>query len=195
MSTVRSASFRSRSATSTRVPARASRIAAARPLPMPSPAAPPPDTIATLPAKPASSSGPFIRSPLCVLLAVPVDAEGVSLRLHIARIGAAEMGGAEQRVAFGTILQELAARARRQVQVPTELARPVRVIDLDRVMHDVAREGRLLAAIPEIDGDRARRVARIVLKGEQRVGLVIAVDHYRLARLDNRQHRIVERAA
>ena len=42
ISTVRSASFRSRSATSTLVPARASRIAAARPLPMPSPAAPPP---------------------------------------------------------------------------------------------------------------------------------------------------------
>jgi hypothetical protein len=32
-------------------------------LPMPSPTAPPPDTIATLPVKPASSSGPFIASP------------------------------------------------------------------------------------------------------------------------------------
>ncbi len=55
ISTVRSASSRSRSTTSTRVPARASRIAAARPLPMPSPFAPPPVTIATLPARPASS--------------------------------------------------------------------------------------------------------------------------------------------
>jgi hypothetical protein len=60
ISTVRSASLRSRSATSTLVPARASRIAAARPLPMPSPAAPPPLTMATLPVKPESSSGPFI---------------------------------------------------------------------------------------------------------------------------------------
>src|SRR5258708_426628 len=60
ISTVRSASLRSRSATSTLVPARASRIAAARPLPMPSPAAPPPLTMATLSVKPESSSGPFI---------------------------------------------------------------------------------------------------------------------------------------
>src|SRR5437879_4982857 len=41
ISTVRSASLRSRSATSTLAPARASKIAAARPLPIPSPAAPP----------------------------------------------------------------------------------------------------------------------------------------------------------
>src|SRR5438094_363011 len=41
ISTVRFASATSRSTTITRVPARASRIAAARPLPMPSPAAPP----------------------------------------------------------------------------------------------------------------------------------------------------------
>src|SRR5262245_12461745 len=56
MATVRSASAPSRSTTSTRVPARANRMAAARPLPMPSPAAPPPATMATLPARPASSS-------------------------------------------------------------------------------------------------------------------------------------------
>src|SRR6185312_6584680 len=49
-----------RSATSTFVPARASRIAAARPLPTPSPAAPPPEISATLPARPSSSSGPFM---------------------------------------------------------------------------------------------------------------------------------------
>ena len=60
ISTVRSASLRSRSATSTFAPARASRIAAARPLPMPSPTAPPPLISATLPARPASSSGPCI---------------------------------------------------------------------------------------------------------------------------------------
>src|SRR5262249_47711119 len=35
-------------------------IAVARPLPMPSPAAPPPLTIATLPDRPSSSTGPFI---------------------------------------------------------------------------------------------------------------------------------------
>ena len=62
-------------------------------------------------------------------------------------------------------------------------------------MHDVAREAGLLAAVLEVDGDRARRVAGIVLDGEQRVGLVVAVDHHRLAGLDDRQHRIVERAA
>src|SRR5499425_2129873 len=45
----------SRSTTITRVPARASRIAAARPLPMPSPAAPPPVTIATLSLSPQLS--------------------------------------------------------------------------------------------------------------------------------------------
>lgn len=64
--TVRSASSRSRSTTSTLVPDRASRIAAARPLPMPSPAAPPPVTIATLPASPVSSENfplSLMRSP------------------------------------------------------------------------------------------------------------------------------------
>ncbi len=55
ISTVRRASLRSRSATTTRAPALASRIAAARPLPMPSPAAPPPDTRATLPSSPQPS--------------------------------------------------------------------------------------------------------------------------------------------
>lgn len=60
ISTVRSARPRSRSATSTLAPARASSIAAARPLPMPSPTAPPPLTMATLPVRPASSSGPCI---------------------------------------------------------------------------------------------------------------------------------------
>jgi hypothetical protein len=34
----------------------------------------------------------------------------------------------------------------------------------------------------------------IVLDGKQRVGLVIALDHHGLAGLDDRQHRIVERA-
>ncbi len=53
MATVRSASALSRSTTSTLVPARASRMAAARPLPMPSPAAPPPAMMATLPSRPA----------------------------------------------------------------------------------------------------------------------------------------------
>jgi hypothetical protein len=62
ISTVRPASPGSRSATTTLAPARASKIAAARPLPIPSPAAPPPLTIATLPAKPASSSRSFVRA-------------------------------------------------------------------------------------------------------------------------------------
>ena len=52
ISTVRPASPGSRSATTTLAPARGSKIAAARPLPIPSPAAPPTLTIATLPAKP-----------------------------------------------------------------------------------------------------------------------------------------------
>ena len=60
ISTVRCASFLSRSETTTLVPARASRIAAARPLPMPSPTAPPPETMATLPARPVSSSRPVM---------------------------------------------------------------------------------------------------------------------------------------
>src|SRR5262245_13954166 len=205
ISTVRSASFLSRSATTTLVPARASRIAAARPLPMPSPAAPPPETIATLPAKPASSSDPFIASPFdprcqrgptpakpsCL---VPVDAKRIGLRLDVPRIGAGEVGGAEKCIALGAVLQQAAPAFRRQVLIPTELARPLRVIDLDRVMHDVAREAGLPVAVPEVDGDRARRVAGIVLDGEQWIGLVVDVDDYRTPRIDDRQHRIVERA-
>src|SRR3990167_32452 len=191
ISTVRSASFRSRSATSTLAPARASRIAAARPLPMPSPAAPPPEMIATLPARPASSSGPFI---VVSLLPIPIDAEAVALRLDVARIGAGEVGGAEQRVALDAILEELAPGPRRHLLIPAELARPVGMIDLDRVMHDVAGEGGRAASVPEVDGDRARRVAGIVFYGEQRVGLVVTLDHHGLAGLDDRQHRIVERA-
>src|SRR5260370_23618855 len=53
--TVCSAASRRISTTSTQAPARASRIAAARPLPIPSSGAPPPVTIATLPARPRSS--------------------------------------------------------------------------------------------------------------------------------------------
>jgi hypothetical protein len=56
IATVRSASARSRSTTSTFVPERANKIAAARPLPIPSPAAPAPVTMAALPAKPAASA-------------------------------------------------------------------------------------------------------------------------------------------
>ena len=139
---------------------------------------------------PASGSLAFlVRSP------VPFDLEGVALGLDVARVGAGKVGGAEQRVALDAILEQPAPRPGRQVLVGAELARPVGMIDLDRVMHDVAREAGLLAAVLEVDGDRARRVAGIVLDGEHRVGLVVAVDHHRLAGLDDRQHRIVERAA
>src|SRR2546427_791788 len=55
IATVRAASSTARSTTTTRAPALANRIAAARPLPMPSPAAPPPVTMATLPSSPQSS--------------------------------------------------------------------------------------------------------------------------------------------
>src|SRR5580704_5619787 len=57
ISAVRLARPSSRSTTSTVVPLRPSRRQLARPLPMPSPAAPPPVTMATLPASPWSSSG------------------------------------------------------------------------------------------------------------------------------------------
>ena len=57
IATVRSASASARSTTRTLVPARASSMAAARPLPMPSSAAPPPVTMATRPSSPRSSSG------------------------------------------------------------------------------------------------------------------------------------------
>src|SRR5580658_7972391 len=63
---VRSASCRSRSTTSTLHPARASRMAAARPLPMPSPAAPPPVTIAAFPTRPHSSFGIIVCSFRCL---------------------------------------------------------------------------------------------------------------------------------
>src|SRR5438105_2431483 len=54
-STVRLARPPSRSTTTTFAPAFASRIAEARPLPIPSPTAPPPVTMPTLPARPQSS--------------------------------------------------------------------------------------------------------------------------------------------
>src|SRR6478752_5487970 len=66
ISTVRPASPGSRSATTTLAPARASKIAAARPLPTPSPAAPPPLTIATLPAKPSPSRSRMRASVNCL---------------------------------------------------------------------------------------------------------------------------------
>src|SRR5581483_2539465 len=68
ISTVRLARPSSRSTTSTRVPLRASRMQVARPLPMPSPAAPPPVTMATRPASPGSSSG---RAVVLALMAAP----------------------------------------------------------------------------------------------------------------------------
>src|SRR5687768_12945604 len=64
IATVRSASARARSTTRTLVPARASSMAAARPLPMPSSAAPPPVTMATRPSSPGSSSGRVVIASL-----------------------------------------------------------------------------------------------------------------------------------
>ena len=55
--TVCSAASRTMSTTITLAPERASSNAAARPFPIPSSGAPPPVTIATLPARPRSSSG------------------------------------------------------------------------------------------------------------------------------------------
>src|SRR5260221_5628454 len=114
---------------------------------MPSPEARPPDTIATWPVKPASSSGPFIRSPFAVNPApgvsfqvVPLDAERIAPPLDVAGIGAGKVRWAKQGVALDAILQELAPRARRHLLVPAELARPVGMIDLNPVVHDVARK-------------------------------------------------------
>ena len=60
--------------------------------------------------------------------------------LDVARVGAGKVRRAEQCVALDAILQQPAARARRHLLVGAELARPVGMIDLDRVMHDVAQK-------------------------------------------------------
>src|SRR5215813_3916589 len=129
MSTVRSASLRSMSATTTRVPARASRIAAARPLPMPSATAPPPDTIATLPAKPASSSGPFIAPPSVERASGPTHPWHIhphGLDAAIALVGrrrpAAAVGDHEQRTPVGAAQHAGIGAARGEVDAVCDLA-------------------------------------------------------------------------
>src|SRR5215468_3903826 len=76
ISTVRPADLRSRSPTNTLAPARASSIAAARPLPIPSSAAPPPLMSATLPVKPESSSSPCIALLPCLRHTIAMASQG-----------------------------------------------------------------------------------------------------------------------
>src|SRR5512134_1292174 len=110
-----------------------------------------------------------------LLPTVPFDAESVAIAVDVAGIGAGKMRRAQKAAMLGAMLQHLAARARRHLLVPAELARPVRVTDLHGMMHDVAAEDRFAAGIGEPDDDRARRVARRVLDGQQRVRLVVGV--------------------
>src|SRR5579875_3229117 len=98
IATVPSAAARSISTTSTLAPARASRIAAARPLPIPSPGAPPPATIATLPARPSVS----VRPPSGIAALLPPQAE---LFLH-RPVGIAE----QYRFRFGLMADRNPAR-------------------------------------------------------------------------------------
>src|SRR5690348_5603932 len=96
---------------------------------------------------------------------IPLDLEGLALALDVAGVGAGEVGRAEKRAAFGAVLEEQPPALGRQILVPAELARPVRIIDLDRMMHDVAGEAGAPAAILQVDRDGTRRVAGIVLQG------------------------------
>src|SRR5262245_43798214 len=149
ISTVRSASFWLRSATTTLVPARASRIAAARPLPMPSAAAPPPDTIATLPVKPASSSGPFIAPPSVERVSGPAHPWHIhphDLDAPVAlvrdRRAAAAVGDDEQSAPVGAAQHAGVGAARCEIEAVRDLAAlqhahdatPERIADPDGIL-------------------------------------------------------------
>src|SRR5206468_4038248 len=99
-------------------------------------------------------------------------------------------GGRHQEAGVGVDLDERAARVARPRGVVAEAARPLRLGDLHRAMHEVTGEDRVPRGRAEADRDVARRVSRRRLEAEPLVHGVVGLHEGRLARLDDRHHAV-----
>src|SRR6266851_8572000 len=99
-----------------------------------------------------------MSSPLSVL-SVEARREAASLVVDVAGERRAEMAGHQPRARAGAMLQRLAPALARAYGFGAGEGIPFRMIDLQRVVQDVAAEQPLLALRFELDGDGAGRVA------------------------------------
>src|SRR5437773_6473461 len=98
--------------------------------------------------------------------------------------------GQDEDAGVGVDLDERAPRGARFRGVVAEAARPLRLGDLHRAVHEVTGEDRLPRGRPEADRDVARRVAGRRLEAEPVVDRIVGVHEGRLARLDDRHHAV-----
>src|ERR1700730_17874464 len=86
----------------------------------------------------------------------------------------------------GGLAEKSPARPRRLFGVPIEDRRPIRLTALQRVVHQVADDDRVLSARSDIDAAMAWRMARRRRQPERIVELIVVVDKERLAGGDDR---------
>src|SRR5205085_297261 len=122
-----------------------------------------------------------ISSPF-LILAVEARREATGLVVDMTAERCAEVTGHQPSTRAGAVLQRRPPALARPDRLGAREAVPLRRIDLQRVMQDVAAEQPLLAARFELDGNGAGRVARSGLDLEMLVELGGAVDHLRQPR-------------
>src|SRR5206468_12010180 len=97
--------------------------------------------------------------------------------------GRRKMRGQDEDARVRVTLDECAARVTRLRRVVAEAARPLRLGDLHRAVHEIPGENGLPGGRPESDRDVARGVAGRWLEAKPLVHDVVGVNEDRLARL------------
>src|SRR5438552_15226627 len=100
------------------------------------------------------------------------------------------MRGQDEDARVRVTLDECAARVTRLRRVVAEAARPLRLGDLHRAVHEIPGENGLPGGRPESDRDVARGVAGRRLEAKPLVHDVVGVHEDRLTRLDDRHHAV-----
>ena len=110
----------------------------------------------------------------------------------MARRLAGEMDRQDQRVGVGMFVHEFHARRARHFRVVAEDGAELRLAYLNRVMHQIAAEHRVIAARFQVQADMARRMTGRWLEPKTTVDLMVARDQIDLTGLDHRQHTVGE---
>src|SRR6266404_8087065 len=132
------------------------------------------------------------RRLLSLLARIEARNEGIAPGLDMTGKGCAEMGRQHQGAAVRAMLQHPAPGGPRLYAIGAGFAVPGRVIDLERVMHDVTDEDRAILAGREFDRHMARRVPRRRLDQEVVVQRVRSLHDLGPARFHHRQHAVLE---
>ena len=103
-----------------------------------------------------------------------------------------EMGRQDHRVRLGVSVDKSRAGFTRQHRVLAEHAGPLGFGYLQRMMHHVTAENAVIAAMLQMEADRARCMAGCMLKPQACIDLMITIHHRRLPCLNNRQHTVDE---